>query len=80
VFGATLYSRWSISVAIAAAAVRARLVQRVTVFEYERGIRYDRGRFTAVVPPGRYTIVRRRTVLRRSTSDRPSSRYRARKS
>ena len=29
-----------------------RLIPRVTVFEYERGLRYERGRYTGVLTPG----------------------------
>src|SRR5713226_4774510 len=32
---------------------------RVTVFEYERGLRYRRGRFVAVLPPGSHWVARR---------------------
>jgi regulator of protease activity HflC (stomatin/prohibitin superfamily) len=32
---------------------------RVTVFEYERGLRYRRGRFVAVLPPGAHWVARR---------------------
>ncbi len=33
-------------------------VQQVTVYEYERGLRYHRGRFTGVVHPGSYWVHR----------------------
>lgn len=32
---------------------------RVTVFEFERGLRYRRGRFTGVLPPGSHWVARR---------------------
>ncbi len=32
---------------------------RVTVFEFERGLRYRRGRFVGVLPPGRHWVARR---------------------
>ena len=41
--------------AIVVLAVRARL-RRITVFEYERGLLYVRGRFHAVLDPGQYWI------------------------
>ncbi len=40
-----------------------RFVDRVTVFEFQRGLRYDRGRFTRVVPPGQYRLLRRRSSI-----------------
>jgi regulator of protease activity HflC (stomatin/prohibitin superfamily) len=40
-----------------------RLVDLVTVYEFQRGLRYDRGRFTGVVEPGQYRILRRRTRI-----------------
>lgn len=57
-----------IAAAIAVAAFLAlsawnALVARVTVYEYERGLRYDNGRFTGVVEPGGYWILRRRTRI-----------------
>jgi regulator of protease activity HflC (stomatin/prohibitin superfamily) len=39
------------------------LVARITIYEYERGLRYDAGRFAGVLEPGRYTILRRRTRI-----------------
>lgn len=41
------------------------LAERVTVFEYQRGVRYDRGRFVGTVGPGQYWILRRRTTIDR---------------
>jgi len=40
-------------------------VRTVTVYEYERGLRYDAGRFTGVLEPGAYRILARRTVIRK---------------
>lgn len=40
-----------------------RLVELVTVYEFQRGLRYDRGRFTDVLEPGQYRILRRRTTI-----------------
>jgi regulator of protease activity HflC (stomatin/prohibitin superfamily) len=39
------------------------VLARVTVYEYERGLRFDRGRFSAVVEPGAYRILRSRTRI-----------------
>ena len=52
-----------IALIVVASAIRARFEQ-VTVFEYERGLRYDKGRFTGIVGPGRYWIVRDRSTIR----------------
>lgn len=38
-------------------------IGQVTVFENERGVRYDRGRFTGVLPAGRYRFWRSRTKI-----------------
>jgi regulator of protease activity HflC (stomatin/prohibitin superfamily) len=38
-------------------------VRQVTVFEYERGLRYRHGRFTGVVEPGAYWVWPRRTTI-----------------
>ena len=46
------------------AVLRANLAA-VTVFEYERGLRYDRGRFTALLGPGRYWTLRGRTHVQK---------------
>jgi regulator of protease activity HflC (stomatin/prohibitin superfamily) len=40
-----------------------RFVELVTVYEFQRALRYDRGRFTGVVAPGQYRILRQRTRL-----------------
>jgi len=37
----------------------------VTVFEYEKGLKYTRGRFTAVLPPGLYGVVPHFTTIRK---------------
>ena len=36
---------------------------RITVFEYERGLRYDKGRLTGVLEAGRYWIYRPTTLI-----------------
>ena len=41
-----------------------RFVDLVTVYEFQRGLRYDRGRFTGVVAPGQYRILRPRTTIK----------------
>jgi regulator of protease activity HflC (stomatin/prohibitin superfamily) len=38
--------------------------ERVVINEYERGLRYDDGRFTGVVNPGAYRLWRRRSRIR----------------
>lgn len=38
-------------------------VRQVTVFEYERGLRYSRGRFAGVLEPGVYWAWPRRTTI-----------------
>jgi regulator of protease activity HflC (stomatin/prohibitin superfamily) len=38
---------------------------RVTVLEFERGLRYDRGRFTGVLPPGQYRTSATTTTIRK---------------
>jgi regulator of protease activity HflC (stomatin/prohibitin superfamily) len=38
-------------------------IRQVVVFEYERGLRYDGGRFKAVLEPGSYWIFPRRTRI-----------------
>jgi regulator of protease activity HflC (stomatin/prohibitin superfamily) len=45
--------------ALAAAAwAAARLLERVTVYEYERGLLYERGRFVRLLGPGQYWLLR----------------------
>src|SRR5919106_2258692 len=38
---------------------------RVTIFEYERGLKYRNGRFAGVIGPGRYWVYRPRVVIRK---------------
>jgi regulator of protease activity HflC (stomatin/prohibitin superfamily) len=55
-----------VAVVVAALAVSSlwrALVARVTIYEYERGLRYDHGRFTGVLDPGKHTILRRGTRI-----------------
>jgi regulator of protease activity HflC (stomatin/prohibitin superfamily) len=40
-----------------------RLFARVTVYEFQRGLRYDRGRFEGVVPPGQYRFLKHRSSI-----------------
>ena len=54
-----------IGLAIVAALYVRVTVQSVTVFEYERGLRYRKGRFKGVVEPGRHWIYRPQTVIRK---------------
>ena len=42
-----------------------RLIPRVTVFEYERGLRYERGRYTGVLTPGQYRVRSATTTIRK---------------
>lgn len=51
-----------IALLVVASMVRSRF-EHVTVFEYERGLRYDKGRFTKTVGPGRYWLVRNRSTI-----------------
>jgi regulator of protease activity HflC (stomatin/prohibitin superfamily) len=44
--------------------VRANLAS-VTVYEFERGLKYTNGRFRGVVGPGRYWVLARQTTIRR---------------
>lgn len=44
------------------------LFERLTIFEYERGLRCDKGRYTQTVGPGRYWLVRNRSTI---ASERP---------
>lgn len=39
------------------------LFERVTVYEYQRGLLYRKGRFTRVLEPGQYWIYRRSTTI-----------------
>jgi regulator of protease activity HflC (stomatin/prohibitin superfamily) len=49
--------------AVALLAWRAN-VQSVTVYEFQRGLKYVRGRFRGVLEPGRYTVLRSTTTVR----------------
>jgi regulator of protease activity HflC (stomatin/prohibitin superfamily) len=40
-------------------------LRRIVVFEYERGLRYQNGRFRGVLGPGRYWILSGRTIITR---------------
>jgi regulator of protease activity HflC (stomatin/prohibitin superfamily) len=53
-----------LAVAIGAWSVR-NLVDRVTVYEFERGLRYSAGRFRDVIGPGQYWLWRPTTSVRR---------------
>lgn len=46
-----------------AVSVARRLFERVTLFEFQRGLRYDRGRFTGVLPPGQYRLLKHRSLI-----------------
>jgi regulator of protease activity HflC (stomatin/prohibitin superfamily) len=50
---------------VAVAAFAFWLPGRVTVFEYERGLRYRRGRFIGVLPPGAHWVARRGGAITR---------------
>lgn len=53
-------------IAVVVLVVAARLnglFERVVVFEYERGLRYDKGRFSGVVEPGTYRLLRRNSRI-----------------
>ncbi|MBN2311548.1 MAG: hypothetical protein JXR94_21400, partial [Candidatus Hydrogenedentes bacterium] len=49
---------------IVVAVFLAATVRRITVFEYERGLRYVKGRFRGVLSPGHYWYVRLSTHIR----------------
>lgn len=53
-----------LAAAVGAIWLRANL-EAVTLFEYERGLKYARGRFDGVLSPGRYQFYRLTTVIRR---------------
>ena len=53
----------AVVVAAVAVSVVRREFQRVTIFEFQRGLRYDRGRFTGVVQPGQYRLLSRRATI-----------------
>jgi regulator of protease activity HflC (stomatin/prohibitin superfamily) len=50
--------------AVVVVAVVAARFPRVTVREYERGLKYERGRFTGLLEPGSYRFPRWRTEVR----------------
>lgn len=52
-------------VLVAAAAAIRRLFDRITIFEFERGLRYRAGRFAGIVGPGQYWLPRWRTAVRK---------------
>jgi regulator of protease activity HflC (stomatin/prohibitin superfamily) len=52
----------AITTAIVIGSIAARL-QTVTVYEYQRGLRFGNGRFEALVGPGRYRIWRPTTTI-----------------
>ncbi|MDZ4860526.1 MAG: slipin family protein [Candidatus Hydrogenedentes bacterium] len=41
----------------------SRILRRLTVFEFERGLRYERGRFAGVIAPGQYWYVPQFTTI-----------------
>jgi hypothetical protein len=49
-----------------AAAVWQRMVREVTVFEYERGLRFVEGRFHDLLGPGRYRWSKRSTTIQKA--------------
>jgi regulator of protease activity HflC (stomatin/prohibitin superfamily) len=53
-----------LAAAIAALLVRVH-VRSVTVYEFERGLRYTRGRFRGVLEPGQYWFLTRLTTVRK---------------
>ena len=44
----------SMAIVVAIAVFLLYWVKRITIFEYERGLKYTRGKFTSVVEPGQY--------------------------
>jgi regulator of protease activity HflC (stomatin/prohibitin superfamily) len=47
----------------AAAGAAVRLLERVTVYEFERGLLYDRGSFVRLLGPGQYWLLRTRSRI-----------------
>jgi len=45
------------------AIARLKLFERIVVYEYECGLRYDKGRFAGVIDPGAYWLVRRNSRI-----------------
>jgi regulator of protease activity HflC (stomatin/prohibitin superfamily) len=56
-------SLWLLA-AVAAALIALLLLARVTVFEYQRGLVYKKGRFAKILAPGQYLIYRPWTTVR----------------
>src|SRR4051794_22416820 len=54
----------AVVVALVGAGVVRALFDRVTVYEFERALRYDRGRYVRLLGPGQHWIYRRRSTLR----------------
>src|SRR5438132_14180401 len=52
-------------VAILLVAAARAAVHAVTVFEYERGLKYVRGRFKGILPPGLYWVIPQLTTVRK---------------
>lgn len=54
-----------VALVVGAILIGAKLIQfdRVTVHEFERGLRYDKGRFTGLVEPGAYRVLRRNSRI-----------------
>src|SRR3954467_11508635 len=55
----------AVVVALVGAGVVRALFDRVTVYEFERALRYDRGRYVRLLGPGQHWIYRRRSTLRK---------------
>ena len=55
----------AVAAGIGAVALARALFERVTVFEYERGLAYRRGRFVGVIEPGQYWLYRPRDRVRK---------------
>ena len=56
----------AVTIAVAVVAIIARYaLRRTTVYEFERGLKYTRGKFGGVVPPGQYWYLPWFTSIRR---------------
>lgn len=53
-----------LSVAVILGVIYKTITGRVTILEYQRGLRYVNGRFSGIVGPGAYTIIRRTTTIK----------------
>lgn len=53
----------AVAAVLVCAVVIRLLVDRVTVYEFERALRYDRGRYVGLLGPGQHWVYRRRTTL-----------------